>query len=471
MIGKVVDFFIPLKSRLHKDHLRRSRVSVLVNFVGIAYGLFSLLVFYSARFRIGIITSSLLLAGLTLALLLFRAGINKYIIGNVMSVCMVSVISIFCFYTGGLSSPGITLFALIPMIALLMVDRLNGMIWCFIASGVVISFYILQLLNFPAHKLADRAVENYIYLSTSIGFIFLLFFIIRLSQQSEKKANKELAEKNAALDQSYSDLKNTQALLVQSEKMASLGQLTAGLAHEINNPVNFVSANISSLKRDIEEIMKLLEKYAGLHEDKSNQKLEEILKFRNEMNLNYTIEEIKSLIRGIEEGSKRTTEIVKGLRNFSRLDEDVIKKGNINQGLESTLFLLQNKLNEKNIEIITSLSELPEIDCYPGQLNQVFMNLLTNAIDAIGTNGKIFISTALAGNQVKISIRDTGEGMSDEVKKKLFDPFFTTKDVGKGTGLGLSISYGIIDKHKGKIEVKSEEGGGTEFMILLPISL
>jgi len=466
---KIVDFFIPGKSRPQADHLRRGRVSVLVNFTGIAYGTVSLLIFSVARFQFGIIMASCLLATLTLALILFRLGVNKYLIGNINSVCLILVIGIFCFYTGGIASPGLPLLALVPMIALLMVDRGNGMIWCFIASAAILLFYILQLLNFPSYKLTDRAVENYIALSTSLGFIFLLFFIIRLSQQSEKKANKELAEKNKQLDQSYSDLQSTQALLVQSEKMASLGQLTAGLAHEINNPINFVSANITPLKRDIEEIMVLLEKYTELEQGNVSHKLEEILHFRNQIDLSYTINEIKSLIKGIEEGSKRTAEIVKGLRNFSRTDENEMKRTNINQGIESTLLLLQNKLNEKNIEVSKVLSDLPEINGYTGQLNQVFMNLLTNAIDAIGSNGKIFITTSSENNQVQISIRDTGSGMSDEVKKKLFDPFFTTKDVGKGTGLGLSISYGIIEKHNGKIEVRSEIGKGTEFIVFLPV--
>jgi signal transduction histidine kinase len=394
--------------------------------------------------------------------------VSKYIIGNIFSACLMVVIGIFCFYTGGISSPGIPLFALIPMLALLMVDRRNGLTWCFIASAAILLFYILQLMNFSSYNLADQTVGNYIALSTSVGFIFLLFFIIRLSQQSEKKANQKLAEKNIALDQSYSDLQSTQALLVQSEKMASLGQLTAGLAHEINNPINFVSANITPLKRDIEEIMSLLQKYAELEHGNATHKLEEILHLRNEIDLSYTINEIKSLIAGIEEGSKRTAEIVKGLRNFSRTDENEMKKTNINQGIQSTLFLLQNKLNEKNIEISKVFGDLPEINGYSGQLNQVFMNLLTNAIDAIGSNGKIFITTSSENSHVKISIRDTGEGMTDEVKKKLFDPFFTTKDVGKGTGLGLSISYGIIEKHNGKIEVKSEPRLGTEFIITLP---
>ncbi|MEO5675690.1 MAG: ATP-binding protein [Chitinophagales bacterium] len=469
MIANVVDFFIPVKLKIKADPLRRARISVLVNFVGIAYSLISLFIFIAARFYAGIITAYSLLATLTAALILFRLGVSKYIIGNVVSVCLVVIMGIFCFYTGGISSPGIFLFALVPMIALLMVDRRNGMIWCFIASAAIFIFYILHLLNISTYQLNDRNAEGYIDLSTAIGFIFLLFFIIRLFQQSEKKALRVLGEKNRQLDQSYLELQNAQALLVQSEKMASLGQLTAGLAHEINNPINFISASISPLKRDIEEIMSLLERYTELEKGNVSDKVEEILLFRNKFDLSFTIQEIRSLIQGIEEGSNRTAEIVKGLRNFSRLDEEGMKLIDIHSGIESTLFLMSNKLREKNIETSILFGDLPEINAHKGQLNQVFMNLLTNAIDAIENNGKIFITTSSENKNVKIFIRDTGKGINAELIQKIFDPFFTTKEVGKGTGLGLSISYGIIEKHRGKIEVKSEVGKGTEFIIVLPI--
>src|SRR6185436_3083631 len=259
-------------------------------------------------------------------------------------------------------------------------------------------------------------------------------------------------------EQAYHHLQQTQQQLVQSEKMASLGQLTAGVAHEINNPINFVSANVNPLKRNFAELLDLINKKKEISSD----------------DLNYTINETHQLISGIEEGSRRTAEIVKGLRNFTHLDEEEIKKTNINEGIESTLVLLRNKLSQLNIELIKSFGNLPEINGYPGQLNQVFMNIISNAVDSFGENvtenkeRKIFIATTKEGNRIKISIRDTGMGMTQEVKKKVFDPFFTTKDVGKGTGLGLSISYGIIEKHGGKIEVESEVNKGCEFIIWLP---
>ncbi|HKR05145.1 MAG TPA: tetratricopeptide repeat protein [Bacteroidia bacterium] len=298
------------------------------------------------------------------------------------------------------------------------------------------------------------------------------------TKHATEKAEKE-AEihklRNVELREALEQLKKAQSQLVQSEKMASLGQLTAGVAHEINNPINFVSSNINPLKRDIDEIMTLLEKYSELDQKNYPGKLTEIMKIKDQIDLGYTVKEIKSLLSGIEEGSKRTAEIVKGLRNFSRLDEEDMKKANINEGISSTLVLLKSKLKHENIEVINSFGDLPEIDCYPGQLNQVFMNILSNAIDSIvetktaHTKKKnIFIATSNEMDRIKISIRDTGKGMSEEVKQKIFDPFFTTKDVGKGTGLGLSISYGIIEKHKGTIKVRSDEQKGTEFIITLP---
>jgi signal transduction histidine kinase len=265
------------------------------------------------------------------------------------------------------------------------------------------------------------------------------------------------------------DLSVTQTQLVQSEKLASLGQLTAGVAHEINNPINFVSGNITPLKRDIEEIMTLLDKYTSIDKNNFEQKFEEIIKYKDQIDLAYTIEEIKILIKGIEEGSKRTAEIVKGLRNFARPDDEKMRESNINDGINSTLLILHNKITQHDIEVTKTLGNLPEINCFPGQLNQVFLNLFTNAIDAMDGKGKLMIESFLENDQIKISVKDTGTGMSEEVKRKIFDPFFTTKEVGKGTGLGLSISYGIVEKHKGKITVNSEPGKGTEFIITLPV--
>lgn len=279
-----------------------------------------------------------------------------------------------------------------------------------------------------------------------------------------KKANDEL---NSTLN----NLRETQSQLVNSEKMVSLGQLTAGVAHEINNPINFVSSSIKPLKRDISDILAILAQYEEVNETNLLPKKQEIDKFKDEIDLDYVKEEIDLLLKGIGEGASRTAEIVKGLRNFSRMDENDLKKANIHEGIDSTLVLLNHKLS--SIGIVKNYGDIPEIECYAGKLNQVFMNIINNAIHAIEASkkneqGKITITTSASDKNITISIKDTGTGMPENLREKIFEPFFTTKDVGEGTGLGLSIAYTIIKNHKGDIKVKSEPGVGTEFIITLP---
>ena len=200
-----------------------------------------------------------------------------------------------------------------------------------------------------------------------------------------------------------------------------------------------------------------------------DREFEEVNQFKQVAKIDFTMKEMNDLLKGIEDGAMRTSEIVKGLRNFSRLDQNIFRKANLNESLESTLTLLHSSFKNR-IEVIKQYGSLPEVDCFPGQINQVFMNILSNAIQAVPAEGSIFIKTWQVNDMVKVSIRDTGAGMTEMVRKKIFDPFFTTKDVGKGTGLGLSISFGIIQKHFGKIEVLSEPGEGTEFIISIPIT-
>ena len=197
-------------------------------------------------------------------------------------------------------------------------------------------------------------------------------------------------------------------------------------------------------------------------------KLKEIRELKEKIEYKEAVEEIDKLISSIKNGTKRTTEIVKGLRTFSRMDEDTLKMADIHEGLDSTLILLHNKYKNR-INIIKNYGQIPLIECYPGPLNQVFMNILSNAIDAIDDKGTITISTSIKAGIVHISIKDTGRGIHENLKEKIFEPFYTTKEVGRGTGLGLSISHGIIEKHKGAIDFKSEPGKGSEFIVSLPI--
>ena len=254
--------------------------------------------------------------------------------------------------------------------------------------------------------------------------------------------------------------------------MISLGQLTAGIAHEINNPVNFVSGSLKPLKMDITDLMRLVESYEKI--DK-NSKLEEVLseidKYKSEIDLNYVKKEIELLLEGIEEGAKRTQEIVSGLKTFSRLEVNEMKEVNINEGIESTLLLLKHTIPQ-DVEVTLDLGNIPPIECLPGKLNQVFMNIISNSIFALSKKGilgqkKLIVKSYSADENVCISIEDNGIGMTPEIKNKMFDPFFTTKDVGEGTGLGMSIVYKILETHRAKIEVDSINGEGTKITLTL----
>jgi two-component system NtrC family sensor kinase len=291
---------------------------------------------------------------------------------------------------------------------------------------------------------------------------------LELQQEELKTINDILENQKEELQKTLENLKQTQAQLVQSEKMASIGQLVAGIAHEINNPVTFISAGVDSLRTNLEEVSQVLEIYHRITTSNVTEKLKEIEKLKEKVDYNEALREINKLIESVKTGSERTSEIVKGLRTFSRLDEDVLKVANIHEGLDSTLILLHNKYKER-IGIEKNYGDIPDIECYPGQLNQVFMNILSNAIDAIENKGTITISTAKSNGKVQINIRDSGKGIPEKIRNKIFEPFFTTKEVGHGTGLGLSISHGIIEKHNGTIKVISEIGKGSEFIISLPI--
>jgi signal transduction histidine kinase len=313
-----------------------------------------------------------------------------------------------------------------------------------------------QLQNFEAKRYLNEKVQR------------------RTAEVVEQK--KEIEEKNVVLEDQKEELhsmleslKLTQSQLVQSEKMASLGQLVAGIAHEINNPVTFISAGVDSLGANLDEVRQVLEVYHRLTPINVEEKLKEIEDLKSQIDYKQAIREINSLIESIKNGTERTTQIVNGLRTFSRLDEDVLKVADIHEGLDSTLILLRNRYKNR-IEIIKEYGSIPQLECFPGQLNQVFMNILSNAIDAIADKGEITISTSASSGFIRIHIKDSGIGIPDNIRAKIFDPFYTTKEVGEGTGLGLSISHGIIEKHKGSIKVQSQEGKGTEFIINLPLT-
>jgi signal transduction histidine kinase len=301
-----------------------------------------------------------------------------------------------------------------------------------------------------------------------------------LNQELEMRIDERTSELSATLYQ----LQQAQVHLVQTEKMSSLGQLVAGVAHEINNPVNFIIGNLKPASGYIQDLLKLLELYQSDCPNAST----EIQEFSEQIDLPFLKTDLLKIFSSMQIGAERICQIVLSLRNFSRLDEAEIKLVDLHEGINSTLLILQHRLKLKGgyppIQIVKDYSNLPLIECYPGPMNQVFMNLLSNALDAIEEKDKernfeqikvcpsrICIRTEKFQNDsVLVSISDNGVGISEEKLSKVFDPFFTTKPIGKGTGLGLSISHQIVvKKHAGKIECFSAPEGGTEFQIQIPL--
>ncbi len=366
----------------------------------------------------------------------------------------------------------------------------------------------------------EHAVTAFVSCITALQMVTLLpqFLALKTPEQLEalnQALQQEILERQRTeadrnrtyeeLEQTLRTLRLTQVQMIQAEKMSSLGRLVAGIAHEINNPVNFVCGNLTHTEEYTQNLLHLL----TLYQTQVSHPNPEIQEFIEEIDLEFLREDLPKLLDSMRTGTQRIEEIVLSLRNFSRLDEAEIKAVNLHEGIDNTLVLLGSRLKAKaeqpEIKIVRQYGDLPLVRCHPGPLNQVFMNILNNAIDAF-ENLPDFTDNTLAGgsqlstsnfelqhrmshsshitsrppsitirtyidegHQIQICIADNGQGMLAEVQQKLFDPFFTTKPVGKGTGMGLAICYQIIaDQHQGTIEVSSAPGQGTEFNIILP---
>ncbi|MCV3215401.1 hybrid sensor histidine kinase/response regulator [Plectonema radiosum NIES-515] len=290
-----------------------------------------------------------------------------------------------------------------------------------------------------------------------------------------RNATRMMEQRTNEVNQALENLKQAQLHLVQGEKMAALGQLVAGIAHEINNPVNFIHGNLTYVKQYTQDLLEFVQLYQKHYPNP----VDEIRKRAKDLDLEFLQGDLVKILGSMAMGSDRIRDLVLSLRNFSRLDESELKPVDIHAGIDSTLVILQHRLKGRPdfpaIEIIKDYKQLPEVECYPSQLNQVFMNILSNAIDALEESAiaspTITIRTsAIDTNWVTVCIADNGVGIPEPIRSKLFDPFFTTKPVGKGTGLGLSISYQIVtEKHGGNIECHSTAGQGTEFVVRIPM--
>lgn len=288
--------------------------------------------------------------------------------------------------------------------------------------------------------------------------------------QEVNNLQRELIKEKRNLELALNQLKETQQLLIHSEKMNAMGKLVAGVAHEVNNPIAFVYSNLYSLENYSQEVFDTIKEIeAAVEKGGSNETLERVSRIKTECDLEYLKQEISDMIQESKEGVERVRSIVDDLRRFSRLDESDVKHIDLTENIKSTLSIIKSEVTRKKIDLKFEYPGQIFVDCFPGQLNQAILNVLINAVDAVEDGGIIGISAFENNDNVVIGIEDNGCGIPNEIRSRIFDPFFTTKPVGSGTGLGLSITYKIIhDLHKGDIQVESSEQGGTKFMITIP---
>ncbi len=293
----------------------------------------------------------------------------------------------------------------------------------------------------------------------------------RLAEEAERRRSEEnLQRTHRDLETINAQLHETQQQLLQAEKMSSIGQLAAGVAHEINNPIGYIHSNLGTLEKYLREMFSVLAAYEAVEGSLPPEALGALRALKEKTDLEFLREDIDSLVSESREGITRVKQIVQDLKDFSHVGtQDEWRWADLHQGIDSTLNIVNNELKYK-AQIVKDYGELPEIECLPSQLNQVFLNLLINAGHAIEERGSITIRSRMADeNEVWIEIADTGKGITPENLNRIFEPFFTTKPVGKGTGLGLSLSYGIVQKHHGRIEVESAVGKGATFRVRLPV--
>jgi len=279
----------------------------------------------------------------------------------------------------------------------------------------------------------------------------------------------ELEAKNRELEHAYNELKTTQAKIFQQEKLASIGQLAAGIAHEINNPIGFVYSNLDTLSTYTQRLLEFISIQQEVLESSADTDSKTLLdKKKTELKIDFIVEDINGLIKESLDGMERVKKIVMDLKSFSRVDDEEYTHADVNECIETTLNIVWNELKYK-ATVTKEYGDIPLTKCYPRQLNQVFMNILVNAAQAIEEKGEIRIKSWHDNGSIFVSISDTGPGIPEENLNRIFEPFFTTKEVGKGTGLGLSITYDIVKKHGGNIKVESKLGQGTTFVVSIPV--
>jgi len=335
------------------------------------------------------------------------------------------------------------------------------------------------VLNGSLIRNEDNKIDAVVLIARDMRDIYQL--ITELSQLNEdleervKNRTDELRVARDASEEALKKLQQTQAQLVQNDKMASVGQLSAGIAHEINNPTGFVLSNLKTLEEYINDIRCLITEYdtllqrcVGISDEDVSCIVKNIEKFKEKIDVVFLLHDIAQIFKETQDGMRRISKIVRDMKEFSHAGSDKPEYTDVNKGLESTLNIVWNEIKYK-AEVKTLYGDIPHVMCYPQQLNQVFMNILVNAAHAIEGKGVITLRTFSENGNVVIEISDTGKGISPEHLSRIFEPFFTTKPVGMGTGLGLSVAYAIIKKHNGEITVDSKVGAGTRFQVCIPV--
>lgn len=361
-----------------------------------------------------------------------------------------------------------------------MFDNIKLFVIFFLFAGVIISALMSKMINKPLVDLVSGVQEfakgNFDYRLKEAGFEEIDKLVDAYNHMATQlfdlyeSLEAKVEERTAELEKTNQKLKETQTMMVHSEKMRSLGELVAGIAHEINNPINFIYGNIMILDNYQKDLITLVEKYTEAQNELDEAKQKEINEFKQKIDMDFIKDDINDLIKSCMEGVERTKNIILDLKNFSRMDEMVFSECNIPKEIDTTLNILNNKIKNR-ITVHKNYEEnLPKIEAYGGQINQVFMNILDNAQGAIKGTGDIYISAKKDGENIIVSFEDTGCGIAPENINKIFEPFYTTKPVGQGTGLGMSIAYRVIEAHNGKINVASEVGKGTKITITLPIN-
>lgn len=359
-------------------------------------------------------------------------------------------------------------------------NSLQHLVLAFLTFGLIASYYLTKLILSPLEELVKGTKQlsegDFEHRFKNTKYLEVNKLIQTYNQMAENlqilytELDNKVKERTKELENANNELKNTQAMMVHSEKMRSLGTLVAGITHEINNPVNFIHGNMVHLKNYSLALLDIIRMYETYEPDLSEEKRKELNCLKTKVELDFIKEDLPKLIQSCYDGTERTKNIILDLKNFSRLDELVVNKVDLAKEIDTTLNILHNKIKNK-VEVIKEYENIPLVEGYGGQLNQVFMNILDNACYAIKEKGTIHIRLQKKDNDAIIEFEDSGCGMSKEQIAKIFDPFFTTKPVGEGTGLGMSISYKVIQKHNGSISVESIEGKGTIFRIKLPIKM